>query len=479
MKVAACLMVMCGLGAAMAGAQAQPLPKEARVRSAAVEGIYNEHARFVIRVDVDHPNRIYMEGDTLQATVVSERPGYLYLLYLNAEGKTSCLFPNRYQADNRIPAKQAVQVPGPGANFRIRIQRPVGREVLKAVVATRPLSAEELRVESLNEGVATPLSEMGVRAAVVELNSATPTCDWAEHQVELLTVAREASPTPFPPPAPKPRARYAAIVAVGRYKDPHIRPLPACAKDAELMKQLFQTYGRMEDLVVLQDDQATRKNVEKLFRILAEGTKPGDEIFIYWTGHGASVADTDGDEQDGLDEVLVTHDASRDDVGRTGVLDDVLRRWVQDLDGRRVIFMLDVCLAGGFAGTGKGLSDSDKSLFGPLKGEGQPAGAPPAASRFDFFDTEWAQTKDIGQRETAVLCASGEGEVAMVRLDGNCSVMTGFLVDFVSGSPPPVSLRDTYDHVRVKVPEYLCQHGQPTQNPQYLDNLSSPAYLKF
>jgi len=471
MKVRACVVLFCGLALAAANAQAQKLPKHARVRSAGVEGIYNERARFVVRVDVDHKDRVYVDGDTLQATVQSERGGFLYLLYVNVEGKTTCLFPNRYQADNRIEAKQLVRVPGPGANFRIRIHKPVGREVLKAVVATKPLSAEELRVGTLAEGVATPVSDKGVRDATVELNT-TPACDWAEHQIELLTVARDTAQ----PPAQKPRCRYAAIVGVGKYRDEHIRPLPACAKDAELMKQLFQSHGHMDDLVVLQDEEATLAKVRELFQILAQGTRPGDEIFIYWTGHGATVADTDGDERDGLDEVLVTYDSIKDDIGRTGLLDDVLRRWVQDLDGRRVIFLLDVCLAGGFAGTGKRTSDT--SLFPPLKREGPPAAAPQAKTPFDFLDTELAQTKDIGQRETAVLCSSAESQLSWVRHDGASSVMTGFLAGFVNQVQPPVSLSATYDYLKGEVPKYVRQHFGEEQQPQYLDNLSSPAYLK-
>lgn len=445
---------------------ADKLPKTVYARSAAVEEIRNEESGFVVRVDVDHKDRVYAEGDTLQATVKSERAGFLYLLYRNAEGKTICLFPNRYQGDNRIRANETVQVPGPGADFRIRILPPLGREVLKAVVCSKPLSAKELRVESLNEGVAKEVSEKGVRSATVELATERKPGDWAEHQVELQTVARRS--------APSGRARYGVIVAVSKYKDPRVRALPACATDAALMVKLFEDCGRMDDVVVLLDDMATRANVEKLFRILAEGTKPGDEIFIYWTGHGASVADTSGDEDDGVDEVLVTYDISGDDVGKTGVLDDVLRRWVQDLDGRRLVFIADTCLAGGFAGEGKGTAD--KSLFSELKSE---ANKSTATRSFDFFDNEFAETKDIGQKETAILSASTDHESSMVRRDGVSSVMTGFLADFVSGSDQPVSLKAAYEYVKVEVPRYVSEHfTDVTQKPQLLDNLSTPAYLR-
>lgn len=456
MKTLSCIVSLCGVLLTATSLAAEPLPKEVRERAAAVEGIRNEQAGFVVRVDVDRPDRIYVDGETLQATVKSQREGFLYLLYLSVDGKTACLFPNRYQADNRIRAGAVVQVPAPGANFRIRILPPLGREVLKAIVSPRPLSATDLSVETLSEGVAKTVSERGVRDATVELTTAYQAREWAEHQVELTTVARRA--------VAKQAARYGAIVAVGKYQDARIRPLPACAKDAELMRKLFQAHGRMDDILVLQDEQATRAGVEKLFKILAQGTKPGDEIFIYWTGHGASVADTSGDEEDGMDEVLVTYDAARDDVGRTGVLDDVLRRWVQDLDGRRLIFIADTCLAGGFAGTGRGASDR-----APAE----------TKSLFDFFDSEFVQTKDIGQKETAVLCSSTDREVSLVRRDGSSSVMTGFLADFVTQAGRSVSVKAAYEHVKVAVPKYVRERFPGMdQQPQFLDNLSTPAYLR-
>lgn len=462
-----CIFTLFGLLTAASSLYADKLPKDAIVRSAAVEGIRNEQAGFVVRVDVDHRDGIYSAGDTLQATVRSGRDGHLYLLYTNAEGKTTCLFPNRFQSNNRIQANQAITVPSAEADFRIRISQPVGREVLKAIVSAKPVSALDLGVPTLDEGACKGVGSDHVRSAIVELNQQDRKRDWAEHQVELTTVTGQK---------PEHRqSRYGVIVALADYQDSRIPKLPACAKDAALMKQLFDKSGHMDDIVVLQDKDATRANIEKLFRVLAQGTKPGDEIFIYWSGHGASVADTSGDESDGMDEVLVTYDISRDDVANTGVLDDVLRRWVQDLDGRRLVFIADTCLAGGFAGTGKGVTT--KSLFSDLKG-GQD-NVPQTKSTFDFFDTEFAQTKDIGQKETAVLSSSADKEASLVRRDGNSSVMTGFLVDFVNGKNGSVPLGDAADYVKREVPKYVHEHMPGmNQEPQFLNNLSSPIFLR-
>ena len=240
------------------------------------------------------------------------------------------------------------------------------------------------------------------------------------------------------------------------------------------MKRLFDSYGHMDDIVVLQDAKVTRANIEKLFRILAQATKPGDEIFFYWSGHGALVADTSGDEADGMDEVLVTYDISRDDVANTGILDDVFRRWVQDFDGRRMVFIVDTCLAGGLCGQGKGVT---KGIFSELKGDqGTVTQAKPTA--FHFFDKLFTQTKDIGQKETAVLASSTDKEASLVRRDGNSSVMTGFLADFVNGRNGAASIEDTAEYVKREVPKYVREHMEGMQQePQFLDNPNSPAYL--
>lgn len=461
-----CILALLSLLVTASPVLADKLPKDVMVRSAEVERIRNDQAGFVVRVEVDHPDRVYRDGDVLQTTVRSELAGYLYLLYTNADGKTSCLFPNRFQSDNHISANQSIAVPGQGADFRIRIAQPVGREVLKAIVSSKPVSALDLGVPSLEEGVCKGVGGDNVRAAVVELDRRDRRHDWAEHQVELTTVVGQ-----------KPeqhRSRYGIIVTVADYKDSRIPKLPACAKDAELMKRLFDSYGHMDEVVVLQDAKVTKANVEKLFRILAQGTKPGDEVFFFWSGHGASVADTSGDEADGMDEVLVTYDISRDDVANTGILDDVFRRWVQDLDGRRMIFMVDMCLAGGLCGQGKAVT---KALFSELKGNQRTT--PPAKPAFHFFDKLLVQTKDIGQKETAVLASSTDKEASLVRRDGSSSVMTSFLVDFVSGKNGAASIEDTAEYVKREVPKYVREHMEGMQqDPQFLDNLSSPAYLR-
>jgi hypothetical protein len=136
------------------------------IKGAFVEGVRNEHPAFLVRVSVDHKDCVYRERDTMTVTVQSEKGGYLYLFYFMADGKVSCLFPNVFQQDNQIAARQTTVVPKPGADFRIRIGPPFGVEYLKAVVSLQPLSA--LDIDTLTKAPMTEVSVKGIRGAYVE-----------------------------------------------------------------------------------------------------------------------------------------------------------------------------------------------------------------------------------------------------------------------------------------------------------------------
>ena len=54
----------------------------------------NEDAGFMIRIDVNHQDRVYHEGETMGISLVAEKDCYAYLLYYNAQGDIHCLFPS-------------------------------------------------------------------------------------------------------------------------------------------------------------------------------------------------------------------------------------------------------------------------------------------------------------------------------------------------------------------------------------------------
>lgn len=232
-------------------------------RGAFVEDISNERSSFAVRVDVDHSDRVYVKGDLLRATVESGEDGYLYLLYRDAVGNASVLFPNRFQKDNFIRKGEAVTVPAPGNHFRIRIDAPFGDELLKAVVSKQPLGDVDTTaftgadVTSVGEGTAKSFSK--------SFEKETP--DWAEHQVRIQTVAsRNGSDHPSTPSTGGDK-RFAVSIGISDYKDASINNLGICHVDAEkILDLLVKRCGvEKENTILLANEKKAKASMGRQY----------------------------------------------------------------------------------------------------------------------------------------------------------------------------------------------------------------------
>jgi len=431
----------------------RPAEKGAPMAMAVTQKLRNERPAFAVRVAVDRPDRLYRHGELMHLSVTSGRDGYLYLLYQSAEGKLGCLFPNRIQQENRIAAGVPVVVPKPGANFRLRVGPPYGREVLKAVVTLKPIRPSHLGVKSLITREVTPL----------KLPAA-----WAEHHVQVTTIPAGKTPEA------RRRRRVALLVGISRYQDPKIRPLTVSHDDAVQLQQVMKRRSKLDELILLTDREATLAAVRAaICRKLVQRTLPGDVVFIYWSGHGGRCADSGGDEPDGFDEYLVPYDGRLDDlatVRRTMLTDDTFGRWIQDLDGRRVVLILDTCHSGG--------QSIGAKAPGAAKTPGAPK-APPPNAPFDFLDGELARAKDIGQKETALLCSATSSQIAFGRREGDLSTMTWFLVALLRQDTGPLTLTETFDHLKIQVPAYVKQKFPgTTQTPVLINHLTGQLHLR-
>jgi len=81
----------------------------------------------------------YRIGETFFLRCASEKPGYLYLLYVNDQGEPALLYPLAGE-DNRVPGQLAVEIPDPKAGFAFPVQGPAGTARVKALVTSRPLA---------------------------------------------------------------------------------------------------------------------------------------------------------------------------------------------------------------------------------------------------------------------------------------------------------------------------------------------------
>src|SRR5258708_4203056 len=139
------LLRLVPLSVAVFGLFAVPAAAELPSKQIVIQGT-NDFPSWMVRVSVDREDRTYKIDDRVTIKVKSEKGGYLYLFNVDPEGNVLCLYPNKFQSDNKIEAKTEITIPDPDdTKFRITIGEPVGKELLKAIVTRKPLASLDRR----------------------------------------------------------------------------------------------------------------------------------------------------------------------------------------------------------------------------------------------------------------------------------------------------------------------------------------------
>lgn len=169
-----------------------------------------------------------------------------------------------------------------------------------------------------------------------------------------------------------PENKEGLIASAGEIYDEPLRPY--IESSYCLAGIMLRSLGNFDDMVTIAGPHFNKAQVEATFDALAAKTNPGDEIVLYWNGHGMKLlTDDDGDERDisdsgnngegqsaDVDEALVLFESClittsepnvlRDQPIRdTSVVDDDLSRYFEKLKGRSVVAFFEVCHAGGLA----------------------------------------------------------------------------------------------------------------------------------
>ncbi|KIY44706.1 peptidase C14, partial [Fistulina hepatica ATCC 64428] len=128
--------------------------------------------------------------------------------------------------------------------------------------------------------------------------------------------------------------------------------LKGCINDAHNIRRfLCSSYGYNEDdIVMLTDDSKnprqipTRENMLAAMKWLVDGAQPHDSLFFHYSGHGGTTPDLDGDEDDGLDEVIYPVDFKTKGHIVDDLIHDVLVRPLPA--GCRLTAIFDSCHSG-------------------------------------------------------------------------------------------------------------------------------------
>ena len=297
-RIASSIVAALGLSASLT-AQVTPDAKPPTTP----DGIRKNRPGFLVRVDVDRSTRSYREGNALTVRVVSEQDAYLYVVYQQADGKTFQIFPNSAQIDNHVRARQTVEIPGGDDTFRWIVGPPFGKEFVKVIAAKEPLTAAadaSLVAKRFNA-----ISPQQLKGIELELGDEEPQA-WAEDQVEITTYAKDAQV------AQSGARRFGVFFGVSEYEfnaeleaateeKQHLN-LPGCNHDARQMAALLREVGDVSEAKIFTNDQATKANLqEAITGWLPKVSRPGDTVFIFFSGHGGQLADDNGDESDKQD----------------------------------------------------------------------------------------------------------------------------------------------------------------------------------
>jgi len=139
-------------------------------------------------------------------------------------------------------------------------------------------------------------------------------------------------------------AHKALLIGINEYQDAS-RNLRGCVHDVEQVAELLvERFGfDSKDIDRLLNQDATTDRMRRRIRRLVEESKPGDVVVLHYSGHGSSVPDQDGDEEDMLDECLCPHDVSWNDA----ITDDWLRQQFDRLpEGVNCTVIMDCCHSG-------------------------------------------------------------------------------------------------------------------------------------
>lgn len=114
------------------------------------------------------------------------------------------------------------------------------------------------------------------------------------------------------------KRRKALLIGIKYYRrrNSQIKVLRGPHHDVMEIKKLLQGfYGWNSDCFkILKDDnsgpenQPTLANIKREIQELVRDAQSGDHLFFYFSGHGGQVPDQNGDEEDGMDEVIMTSD---------------------------------------------------------------------------------------------------------------------------------------------------------------------------
>lgn len=283
-------------------------------------------------------------------------------------------------------------------------------------------------------------------------------------------------------PFPSEAARRALLIGINDYKNlPYyskeqgkwITNLKGPLNDIRIMKQiLISRYGFLEgDILLLKDHEATRDNILKKFKDwLIQGSREGDTVLFFFSGHGAQVNDQNGDEEDGLDEAFCPYDTvpegARTVMEARLILDDELGLLLRELRGREVVGIVDSCHSGTMTRGIRGAPVSELEPTPAYQARFIPVKIEASYVRGGGFSLDLPRQEDVPEGQI-FLSASRENQLSleMTLPDGVHGAFTHGLVEGMEKIPGATYLK-LYEYARKVVKDRYRLEQDPQIEPK-------------
>ena len=278
-------------------------------------------------------------------------------------------------------------------------------------------------------------------------------------------------------------AKRALLIGISQYERQATPKQPpdwwnlSCEADVKALQEaLMKSFGfPAQDILVLTNEKATRDGIVNAIRThLIDGAKPGDVVYLHFSGHGQRIADDNDDEFDGQDESLIPFDyksQSAVDGAATNLRDDMLGELLGQLQSKMsvqgklvgsITFTLDCCFSGTatrgdppegrLTARGRGWMPIDGPEPSP-QGRGQPDSGGGLLTR-----------GEAAAQGYVLITASSHDQLAKEWSDperGKMGAMTSFLVRELERATPQTTYRSLFEKMDANLRAVILE-----QNPQ-------------
>lgn len=264
----------------------------------------------------------------------------------------------------------------------------------------------------------------------------------------------------------------ALLMGIGDYA--FARDLVGIDKDINMMTEIVNKLG-FRNVRVLMNRDVTYQKMKDELRKLSYGVTEHDRVLIYYSGHGSQVRDDNGDESDGMDEVLVSQDAKIVNRKVVNVLrDDEFGALIAAIPSNNIYVLIDACSSGTST---RGMTSTKGLDFGENLNEAVPkfwtypgmVGSPKGSFRVE------AASGTAFKARYALLSAAQDDEFALTTSTGG--YFTRGIYEAVRGLERHSPL--TMDALKNKTTAYIKSQLRRTPNRVYRPNLfGEPALWK-